>query len=76
MNNKSFNNCCNNCGKIGHSFHMCKHPITSIGIIIFRMYENVPQILMIKLNHSLGFVEFMRGKYPLHNFARPQGARL
>ena len=72
MNNKSFNNCCNNCcnncGKIGHSFHMCKHPITSIGIIIFRMYENVPQILMIKRKHSLGFVEFMRGKYPLHNY--------
>jgi len=66
-NNKSYN-FCNNCGKGGHVFHMCKHPITSIGMIIFRMYENKIQFLMIKRKHSLGFVEFMRGKYPLHNY--------
>lgn len=65
--NKSFNYC-NNCGKPGHAFHHCKHPITSIGIINFRMYENKIQYLMIKRKHSLGFVEFMRGKYPLHNY--------
>ena len=23
---------------------------------------------MIKRKHSLGFVEFMRGKYPVHNY--------
>lgn len=67
MNNKSFN-FCNNCGKNGHVFHDCKHPITSIGIIIFRMYENKLQYLMIKRKHSLGFVEFMRGKYPIQNY--------
>ena len=66
-NNKSFN-FCNNCGKTGHAFHNCKHPITSIGIIIFRMYENKLQYLMIKRKHSLGFVEFMRGKYPIQNY--------
>ena len=26
---------CNNCGKLGHLFHQCKNPITSIGIIIY-----------------------------------------
>ena len=67
MNNKLFN-ICNNCGISGHAFHNCKHPITSIGIIIFRMYDNNIQYLMIKRKHSLGFVEFMRGKYPLHNY--------
>ena len=64
---KSFN-FCNNCGKNGHVFQSCKHPITSIGIIVFRIYENKLQYLMIKRKHSLGFVEFMRGKYPLHNY--------
>jgi len=66
MNNKSFI-FCNNCGKTGHIFHNCKHPITSIGIINFRSYDNKIQYLIIKRKHSLGFVEFMRGKYPLHN---------
>ena len=64
---KSFN-FCNNCGKNGHVFQSCKHPITSVGIIVFRTYENKIQYLMIKRKHSLGFVEFMRGKYPLHNY--------
>ena len=30
---------CNNCGKQGHMFHRCKKPITSIGIIAFRIYK-------------------------------------
>ena len=67
MNNKSFS-FCNNCGKNGHAFHECKHPITSIGIIMFRSYDNTVQYLMIKRKHSLGFVEFMRGKYPVQNY--------
>ena len=64
---KSFN-FCNNCGKNGHQFHSCKHPITSVGIITFRLFNNKLQYLMIKRKHSLGFVEFMRGKYPLYNY--------
>ena len=67
-NNKSFN-FCNNCGKVGHVFHSCKHPITSIGLLVFRMYENKLQYLLIRRKHSLGFVEFMRGKYPVHNYS-------
>jgi len=67
MNNKSFN-FCNNCGKVGHLFHNCKHPITSIGLIVFRLHNNKLQYLLIRRKHSLGFVEFMRGKYPLNNY--------
>lgn len=67
MNNKSFN-FCNNCGKAGHLFHNCKHPITSIGFITFRLNDNKLQYLLIRRKHSLGFVEFMRGKYPLNNY--------
>lgn len=68
--NKSVNNYlfCNNCGNIGHNYQNCKYPITSIGIVVFRFYNNEIQYLMIKRKDSLGFVEFMRGKYPLSNY--------
>jgi len=60
-------NFCNNCGKNGHAFHHCKHPITSIGIIAFRRIENDIQYLMIRRKDTLGYVDFMRGKYPIYN---------
>ena len=61
---------CNNCGKQGHLYHQCKRPITSIGLIIFRIRNKKREYLMICRKNSLGFVDFMRGKYkiyfPLH----------
>ena len=59
---------CNNCGKLGHLFHQCKNPITSIGIIIYNN-DDITNIkyLMIRRKDSLGYVDFMRGKYPLLN---------
>ena len=60
-------NFCNNCGKTGHAFHQCKHPITSIGIIAVRCKDNILESLMIRRKDTLGFVDFMRGKYPLYN---------
>lgn len=60
-------NFCNNCGKIGHAFHQCKHPITSIAIIAIRQQTNNIEFLMIRRKDTLGFVDFMRGKYPLYN---------
>ena len=75
--NKNSNvNFCNNCGRIGHIFQQCKQPITSIGIIAFRYnidktkYDSKDKFeyLMINRQHSLGYVEFMRGKYPVHNY--------
>lgn len=62
---KNFN-FCNNCGKSGHLFHQCKLPITSIGIILFRKNINF-ELLMICRKNSLGFVDFMRGKYNIYN---------
>ena len=63
---RSFNYC-NNCGKSGHLYHNCKYPIISIGIITFRNVNNKIEYLMIKRKDSLGYVEFMRGKYPVNN---------
>lgn len=59
---------CNNCGKSGHLFHQCKLPITSIGIVAIRKVENDVEILLIRRKNSLGFVDFMRGKYNINNF--------
>ena len=61
-------NFCNNCGKYGHLFHQCKNPVTSIGLVVYKMdANNKPNYLMIRRKDSLGYVEFMRGKYPLFN---------
>jgi ADP-ribose pyrophosphatase YjhB (NUDIX family) len=72
---------CNNCGKNGHLFHQCKSPIVSYGVIAFRMnprepppgFENVAreggmrEFLMIRRKDTLGFIDFMRGKYSVYN---------
>ena len=60
-------NFCNNCGKIGHLFHQCKIPITSIGIIAFRIKDNKIEYLLIRRKDSISFVDFLRGKYNLNN---------
>lgn len=61
---KSF---CNNCGKTGHPFHQCKSSIISIGILLFRIYEGNIQYLLIKRKDTLGYTDFIRGKYPVNN---------
>jgi ADP-ribose pyrophosphatase YjhB (NUDIX family) len=59
---------CNNCGKTGHSFHQCKLPITSNGIIVFRVNPKLMQreYLMIRRKDTLGYMDFMRGKFPIY----------
>ena len=58
---------CNNCGKKGHLYNQCKAPITSSGIVAFRIYNNEIQFLMIRRKDTLGFIDFIRGKYSIHN---------
>ena len=61
-------NYCNNCGKLGHYYHHCKMPITSIGIIVFRINpEGKKEFLMIRRKDTLGYIDFMRGKYSIYN---------
>jgi len=69
MCNNICNNICNNCGKNGHLFHQCKLPITSYGIILFRLNEGKIEYLMIRRKDSFGYIDFMRGKYNPHNIA-------
>lgn len=59
---------CNNCGKHGHSFNNCKVPITSFGIIALRKSPTgTVEYLMIRRKDTLGYVDFMRGKYSIYN---------
>lgn len=60
-------NFCNNCGKTGHIFQNCKKPIISTGIINFRKKNNETHYLMICRKDTLGYVDFLRGKYNLNN---------
>ena len=63
---------CNNCGKQGHSFHQCKLPITSYGIILCRPSNKGVQFLMIRRKDSFGYIDFIRGKYSPYNIEQLQ----
>lgn len=58
---------CGNCGKIGHTYKKCLEAIISLGIILYDTIQinNYSEIkfLLIQRRDSIGFTEFMRGKY-------------
>lgn len=74
---------CGNCGKPGHTYRRCRFPITSCGIILYKnnkFYEEERNeadeiinnheryyFLLIKRKDTLGYVEFLRGKYEENN---------
>ena len=65
-------NICNNCGKQGHSFHQCRLPITSYGVIVFRRCDEGIQYLMLRRKDSFGYIDFIRGKYSIYNIYQIQ----
>lgn len=73
MNNKLNNNLlCNNCLKNGHQYHSCKLPINSYGIIVFRNSSRGLEYLMIRRKDSFSYIDFVRGKYSIHNMTQLQ----
>tara|TARA_B100001093_G_scaffold520469_1_gene616339 strand:+ start:10518 stop:11306 length:789 start_codon:yes stop_codon:yes gene_type:complete len=64
---KYYQTFCNNCGKSGHTFQNCKKPIISTGIINFKKDGDKIKFLMICRKDTLGYVDFLRGKYSLNN---------
>lgn len=60
---------CRNCGCPGHMYKECTQPITSYGIICYRVspHTNEREYMMIQRKDSLCFMEFIRGKYDLSN---------
>jgi 8-oxo-dGTP pyrophosphatase MutT (NUDIX family) len=67
VNQKKKVYCCN-CGKLGHILKTCLEPIISLGIILCsRDSQNKLRFLMIRRKFSLGFMDFVMGKYSIHN---------
>ena len=62
---------CNNCGKAGHLFHQCRAPITSHGLVVVRYHPTrlCYEYLLIRRKDTLGYIDFMRGKYNVYNRA-------
>jgi len=58
---------CNNCGIEGHTYFQCRNPIMSYGVIIFKKENDIIKILMINRKDSLCYIDFLRGKYNLHD---------
>lgn len=58
---------CRNCGCTGHLYKDCTHPITSFGIVCYRILNGQIQYLVIQRKDSLSFMEFIRGKYDFVN---------
>ncbi len=74
---------CANCLEFGHTSKHCPQPITSYGVIVFRIRDMTwpaeggivdPRTLatgleyfLIQRRDSIGFVEIMRGKYKIHD---------
>ena len=52
---------------MGHLFHQCKLPITSYGLVVFRLNEKGLQFLMIRRKDTFGYIDFIRGKYSPYN---------
>tara|TARA_B110000908_G_scaffold167822_1_gene221457 strand:- start:982 stop:1875 length:894 start_codon:yes stop_codon:yes gene_type:complete len=60
--------CCN-CNKLGHIVKHCSEPITSYGVILYRLNvdSQVLEYLLICRKHSIGYIEFIRGNYNIDN---------
>ena len=57
---------CNNCGKTGHLYQKCRKPIISLGLIVVRFNPTI-EFLLIRRRNTLGYVDFIRGKYSIDN---------
>jgi ADP-ribose pyrophosphatase YjhB (NUDIX family) len=60
-------NFCQNCGFKGHHIRDCKKPKTSLGIILYKKIQNSYKYLMVRRRNSIGYVEFIRGRYAFND---------
>lgn len=59
-----FMSICHNCKHSGHHYKSCKIPIVSYGTVQFRFTPNGKiQYLLICRKNTLGYIDFLRGKY-------------
>jgi 8-oxo-dGTP pyrophosphatase MutT (NUDIX family) len=60
---------CMNCGKNNHGYPQCQEPLSSYGIICFYRGGNNAgeyQVVMVRRQHTMNYVEFLRGKYDVN----------
>jgi 8-oxo-dGTP pyrophosphatase MutT (NUDIX family) len=62
---------CSNCGKENHLQRECKDPLTSYGVICYKDFgsdgHSDKRIIMIRRKDTIGYVEFLRGKFNVDN---------
>lgn len=58
---------CNNCGQTGHLYKECCMPRTSIGFILYMQCRRSTYFLQIQRKDTIGFIDFVRGKYKLND---------
>ena len=62
---------CSNCGKENHLQRECKDPLTSYGVICYKEFgdnnNTDKRIIMIRRKDTIGYVEFLRGKFKVDN---------
>ena len=64
---------CTNCGLYGHTYKICYNPISSYGIILFKInldaieLDDKIKILLVQRKHTYSYMDFIRGKYALNN---------
>ena len=54
---------CSNCGKYCHNYKSCLDPITSYGVILYKIDDDLIKYLLIRRKDTLSYVEFIRGRY-------------
>ena len=58
---------CMNCGKNNHGYTQCQEPLSSYGVICFyRADSGEYQVVMVRRQHTMSYVEFLRGKYDVN----------
>ena len=67
MKNGRRNIICNNCGQIGHVYKNCFMPRISVGFILYMQCRRSTYFLQIQRKDTIGFIDFVRGKYKLND---------
>lgn len=58
---------CNNCRRKGHIHRKCPYPITSYGLITFRIQDGKLYFLMINRRHSINYLEYIKHRFIYYN---------
>lgn len=58
---------CGNCNKTGHYYKNCPEPLSSYGLLCYRKINNEYKIILVRRKDTIGYIEFLRGKYELND---------